>query len=505
MPAGGTAATSAGPSSSTSGPQSAFVAGPGGAPPIEPPYGWGQYFTDIPRGIWKAMQGDQSCRTAGCQMGRELISAVGFGVGDSIETLDAMATFQAWRRGEAYFGDVVNQSIVAAAPGVFGVMYRHYVNAVQTGTQAVVDTGRRLFVRDVPQAARPAVARTEPLVSAAMREGDLTGVSQLVTRRQRLDNGLLVEPAADGVSGVRILPDGRTSLGDAARRADDLGADVYFDPSRVDTHTSGAFVRGGPGERHRLYVDRDEFAGATSSPHVSHELDHARGAATGAQRGQIAPLAGNATIRPRAPVDTTEAADYLRDGFTFDEVYTHARDVRRNTSLYHANPTPERYQDIVAFTQRGRALSTVTAEGASDALRHIDENPGALDFGTHNGRHYGGVEVNGSQVVVDLGVTEMPPPAQARALARQRLEELRDAASESAAGFERHARELDRLNPGGRWSPGQPPPAVPGASDLHLSARDLGPANPLRPPAGDPATLPPDSLPAANRVEYQRH
>jgi hypothetical protein len=154
-------------------------------------YTWGDYFRDIPRGAYNALAGDQSCETLGCKAARDLMGSVPYAVGDAVETRDAIATFEGWRRGEATMGEVVNQAIIAALPGATGVFFRYYVEAVQASAGAMASGVRRLLrqspsaVADGAQAAdiAPVVQqRVEELSEAASnaaggleRYGELAG------------------------------------------------------------------------------------------------------------------------------------------------------------------------------------------------------------------------------------------------------------------------------------------------------------------------------------------
>jgi hypothetical protein len=120
---------------------------------------WRDYVMDIPVGAYKFLTGDQSCQTYGCRAGRDLVSSIGFGVGDSAEVVDFMVTGKAWWDGRATLGDALNQGMVAAMPGVTGVLYRHYAEAVQAGATAAVGVFRKELTGRAKEAAEIAERR----------------------------------------------------------------------------------------------------------------------------------------------------------------------------------------------------------------------------------------------------------------------------------------------------------------------------------------------------------
>jgi hypothetical protein len=119
-------------------------------------------------------------------------------------------------------------------------------------------------------------------------------------------------------------------------------------------------------------------------------------------------------------------------------------------------------------------------ERSADAVRAIDANPGVIEF---KGNH-AVVPVDGGHASVAMGVDveRLTSRQEQVAIARQRFVELHRNSSSAADGFARYRDGLDELEAAARNRPAGAPVPVPDASDLHLSARGLGPANPLSPP-----------------------
>jgi hypothetical protein len=454
------------------------------AAPTTGSYGtWAEYFRDIPRGAYNTATGDQRCKTLGCEAGRDLLTSIPFGgVGEAAEFRDLLATGAAWWRGEAYAGDVANQAMTFLLPAALGVGYRHYARGVQAGADAIVDQGRRWF----GGAPRMNLVRPAQALDGVGADG-LADLVAGVRGRTQLPNGLVVEPVelqyvARRVPGgrdvmgteqaVRILP-GPGRLGQEAARLEKLGTELWYAPNELARNGAGAgFTQRPHGQKSVLLVSSEDFRRNAVTLNTRHEIDHARVAAGNAKRGWVTPE-DTPRIPIEAPVNAGSIAGYLRQGFAPDEIYTHARDVRRRVSLYHADPSPALREDIVKFTDKGRAFAHAQKEHAEKALDLLEAHPSRLEYRWQDDGLHGAVPVDGVVVEVRLGAHVQAYSDEAAALTRQRLQELRDDASVAADAFTRYRTELDRV----------PAHVVPDASRLHLSVRRLGPHNPLPPPS----------------------
>jgi hypothetical protein len=120
---------------------------------------------DIPRGAYAAVTGDRSCQSLGCQTGRDLLSSVpSYSIGDLVEGRELFTIYGEYQRGEAALGDVVNQAVVVALPGITGVAYRHAVKGVAAGTEVVARATRASTA--IPQ------PRPTPVAINALKRGE---------------------------------------------------------------------------------------------------------------------------------------------------------------------------------------------------------------------------------------------------------------------------------------------------------------------------------------------
>jgi hypothetical protein len=240
-----------------------------------------------------------------------------------------------------------------------------------------------------------------------------------------------------------------------------------------------------------IFVSDADFAAGSYGPITRHEMDHARGSNAGSVRGSTRPGEYG-----RVPIDDPSidrdsivrsgARIYIDGGFSADEIYTAARDLRRTASMHNRSPSAATWHQLERTATRGRTLAVATAEHADKALRVVDQDPRLIRIIHHDDLLHAEVPVGDVTVAVNIQgaphrvqfpFPDAPDPAVQRVV-RQRLEELRDTSNTAARGFERYSAELERVRPS-LWERLRGGARAPSASDLHLSTRELGPAGSL--------------------------